>query len=72
MELQTDASKAVLYDNTPSPLPMLAPGQRHDFLIKVCALPVVLLTICYHPAAAAELQKEETKLQQQVAGGENA
>lgn len=35
VELQTDASKIVLYDCTPSPIRTLGPGQRHDFLIKV-------------------------------------
>jgi len=31
-EVQTERHKSILYDNTSSPLPLLAPGTRHDFI----------------------------------------
>jgi len=33
-ELQTDRQTATLYDNSAAPLASLAPGQRHDFIIR--------------------------------------
>lgn len=33
-ELESDRQKIVLYDNTASPLPSMAPGARHDFVVK--------------------------------------
>ncbi|KAK9811919.1 hypothetical protein WJX72_012399 [[Myrmecia] bisecta] len=33
-ELQTERAKAVLFDNTTSPLPVMLPSGRHDFIIK--------------------------------------
>lgn len=34
VELQTVRQKVVLYDNSTAPLPFLAPGSRHDFIIQ--------------------------------------
>jgi hypothetical protein len=33
-ELQTDKTRAVLFDNTAAPLARLAPGERHDVLVE--------------------------------------
>ena len=59
-ELQTDRQTATLYDNSAAPLASLAPGQRHDFIIR-CApglhldLNLMALTLvrCSVTAAAA-------------------
>lgn len=32
-EVQTERQKSVLADNTSSPLPLLTPGGRHDFIV---------------------------------------